>query len=114
MPRPKPSQQGLPGNWVQKLARSSIVLRTILSHSNMLQIVEDHQYLWLTATQPAERKLIVRRLCKQLALATVNFAGLETAIHGTVIAVLGDPLHGGVLIVCGALVMKLIAGKGGG
>lgn len=112
-PQEPKNQWGLPGSRVQKLASRNAVCRTILSHAHVLQIIEDHQAMWLSAGDAEERERIERRLRKQLALAGVNFVAFETAMHGAAVSMLGDPLIGGSLILVGAVVMRWVGLKGG-
>lgn len=105
-------QRRLPGSWVKKLALRSHVVASILKQTDVLQIVEDHQAMWLSANSDAERARILMRFRRQLALAAANFTGFETTIHGAVLT-LSDPLNGGALILAGVILMW-VAGKGAG
>lgn len=105
-------QQGFPGDRIKKLAKRNRVLRAIFSHSHVLQIVDDHQAMWFEAANDAEKRRIEQRLRRELTRASVNFIGLEVALHGAVTTVLTDPLHGGSMIVVGAVVMYVTGGKG--
>lgn len=105
-------QRRLPGDRIKKLAARNRVLRSVLSHANVLQIVDDHQDMWLATEDEAQRRQIQLRLRKQLALAGVNFAGLEVTVHGVVLSIAGDPLHGGSLVILGIGLMYATVGKG--
>jgi hypothetical protein len=85
--------------------------KTILSHSHVLQIVDDHRFMWYEAKTEKERTLIARRFHRQLFLASVNFLGLEISIHGAVY-LFTSPAHGGFLILLGAAAMYLTSRKG--
>jgi len=106
-----PKESQLPGNRLKKLARRSRIAKTILSHAHMLQIIDDHQAMWLVASSDEERLRIKHRLNQQLARATVNFTGLEVTIHGATVVVF-DPLNGGSLILLGVALMYFTSGKG--
>lgn len=94
------------------LAEQNRVVRSFLEHTHVLQIIDDHQLLWLATDEEAQRRRVVRRLHRQLARAGVNFAGLEVTVHGAVLAIAGDPLHGGSLVILGIALMYATAGKG--
>lgn len=112
-PKPKRlgSQQEPPGNRLKKLAERNTVCRSILTHTHVLQIIDDHQAMWLLAETIAEKRRIERRLRKQLALAGVSFGGFELFVHGAVFSPV-DPYTGGGLILMGLLVMYLTGGRG--
>jgi hypothetical protein len=76
----------------------------------VLQIIDDHQEMWLNASSDEERDRVAARLRKQLAYAGVNFFGLEVTIHGA-IALAADPLQGGFLMVAGVVLMYLTSGR---
>lgn len=105
-------QRRPPGDRIKKLAAQNPVLRSVLSHAHVLQIIDDHQDMWLATQDEAERSRVRKRLHKQLALAGVNFAGMEVTVHGAVLSIAGDPLHGGSLVVLGIALIYLTAGKG--
>lgn len=107
----KVKESQLPGNRLKNLARRSRVAGTVLSHTHMLQIIDDHQAMWLAAEGDEERRRIRQRLNRQLARATMNFSGLEVTIHGATIAIT-DPLSGGSLVLLGIALMYFTSGKG--
>jgi hypothetical protein len=111
-PTDKPRQSALPGKLFKQLARRSWLCDCILSHTHVLQIVDDHQAMWLTADTPSAKKGVEKRLRKQLSLAMANVAGFETFVHGCMLTVVGDPLPGGLLLLAGLLIMR-VTGKGG-
>ena len=111
-PKEPVHQRRLPGNRIKKLAAQNRVLRSVLSHAHVLQIIDDHQDMWLATEDEELRRQIQVRLRKQLALAGVNFAGLEVTVHGLVLSIAGDPLHGGSLVILGIALIYATAGKG--
>ncbi|WP_288254541.1 hypothetical protein [uncultured Hydrogenophaga sp.] len=96
---------------MKKLAGRNTICKSILTHTHVLQIIDDHQYMWLMAETDAEKRSIKRRLRKQLALAGVSFGGFEMFIHGAVLAP-ADPQLGAGLLLVGVLVMYLTGGRG--
>lgn len=112
-PNPKRlrSRQEPPGNRLKKLAGRNTIFRSILSHAHVLQIIDDHQLMWLMAETEAEKHRIKRRLRKQLALAGVSFGGFELFIHGAVLAPADFHLGSG-LVLLGLLVMYIAGGRG--
>lgn len=110
LPRSR-NQQGPPGNRLKKLAKRSRALAAVLSHTHVLQVIDDHQDMWFSAESDAERHRIELRLRRQIALALVDVVGFEIAVHGVVAATFNDPLYGASLIMAGAAVMYL-SGKG--
>lgn len=109
-----PNSQGpeLPFQWVKNVARRSRALRSVLDHMHVLQIIDDHQAMWLEALDAEERRDVERRLQMQLSLAFVNFAGLEITVHGAIEAIMVDPFYGGLLFVAGVAVIYATSGKG--
>ena len=105
------SQRRPPGDRIKQLAKRNGVCASVLRHTHVLQIVDDHQAMWLEARSATERLHVELRLRRQLRLAMVNFIGFETVVHGLVTAVAFDPLSGGFLVVAGALIMH-ITGRG--
>lgn len=103
------NQQEPPGNRIKKLAEGSSVWRSVMEHTHMRQIVDDHQLMWFEASE-AEKPLIVRRMRRQLGLALVNFAGFEASLHG-VVWTFADPLPGALLLIIGIALMRA-TGKG--
>lgn len=92
------------------LARSNRLFEVVLTHSFVLQIVDDHQAMWFDAATAAERRQIEARLRRQIRLALVNFVGFEIFVHGAVVTVLSDPLQGGLVILAGLLLMHATGG----
>lgn len=87
-------------------------MHSFLGHMHVLQIIDDHQAMWLEALTDNERSEIRARLYKQLGFAGLNFVGLEVSIHGAVAAIATDPLHGASLILIGFALMWATNGKG--
>jgi hypothetical protein len=106
------NQRRPPGDGLKKLAARNVVVHSIFEHTHVLQIIEDHQAMWHTTDDEAQKRLIARRCHKQLALAFVNVAGVEMALHGTYAAIATDPFHGGSLLVFGLLIMHIAGRKG--
>lgn len=110
-PNPSKKERQFPGESLVNLASRNRLVKTILSHSHVLQIVDDHRFMWCEAKTVKERISIEKRLRKQLILAGVNFVGLEISIHGAVY-LFTSPYHGGSLMLLGVVVMYLTSRKG--
>ena len=104
MPTTKTSKKGAPGQWLKRSAGRNRVVRVILTHAHVLQIIDDHQLMWLEAVDDEERELVRARCRNQLFLAGVNLAGFEVAVHGTV-DLMFNPMFGGALLLLGAVIV---------
>lgn len=111
--KPPSSQHGLPCSRIKDLASRNRTLRSILEHMHVLQIIDDHQAIWLEASDESERREIEKRLRVQLFYAFTNFFGMEVTVHGLVAIIATEPLYGGSLVIVGLGIMYLSTmGKG--
>ena len=101
-----------PGSLLKKLAQNNRVLETLLSHMNVLEVIDDHQLMWFEARTQAEKLQVQRRFQWQLARAGVNTAGVELTLHGTVVAVAGDLFRGGSFFILGTAILYFMTLKG--
>lgn len=97
-----PSQRGLPGNRLKQLANHRPLLGAIFEHLHVLDIVEDHQLMWLSTDDSAERRRVEVRFRQQIALAFAHEAGWTMTIHGAFAAATGALTVGFSLGVVGA------------
>ena len=110
--KPPEYQLGPPGNRLKQLAKRSRVLKSAMTHMQVLQIVDDHQFLWFEATTDEERKSVYRRLRMQLALSISSLIGFEVTVHGAVLMA-ADPMLGGTILLAGIGLMYIVSLKGG-
>jgi len=97
---------------LRRAAQNNRVVRSVLTHTHVLQIIDDHLLMAVDAGDDlALLCLIARRLRRELARACVNLAGVEIAVHGAV-GLAADPSHGAMLLILGAIITYFSAGKG--
>jgi len=98
------SKKGAPAQWLKRSADRNLVARIILKHAHAIQIIDDHQLMWLEAVDDEERERIRARCRTQLVLAGAHAVGFDVAVHGTV-AMMFNPMFGGALLLLGAVIV---------
>jgi hypothetical protein len=101
---PTLKKKGAPGLWLKRSAERFKPVHIILKHTHALQIIDDHQMMWLQAFDDEERERVRVRCRKQLGLACVNTVGFEVAIYG-VLDVMSNPAVGGAVLLLGAIIV---------
>jgi hypothetical protein len=96
----------MPGTRLKNLAERNRVFRIALSHVHLLEIIDDHQHMWLEASNEAERHDVEARYRRQASLAVGHAVGIEVALAGGLDLVL-HPVFGFGLLVVGAIIAHL-------
>lgn len=102
-----------PGNNLKRLAKRNGPLKTLMRHTFIDQIIDDHQLLWYLASTAAEKEEVRRRMQREIARALAEFVGIEVSLHGIVTISMGDFTTGGGLLLLGAAIVHAL-GRGGG
>ncbi|MDY0744600.1 hypothetical protein SNE35_08785 [Paucibacter sp. R3-3] len=105
--KPQESQSGLPFDSIKVIAKKNRAVAAFLAHTHVLEIIEDHQVMWVEAPNEAAQTAVVKRLRRQLSYYCGGWIGFETFVHGTV-ALPATPIFGASLMVIGLTLIWLL------
>lgn len=113
MSSPKTPPHSLPLGWLSRAAKRHRSVRLIAEHAHVLQILEDHRYELAVCTTEDERSQVCEECRRQVYLAVARVLGLDSAMHGVVLASTGHFGIGMTFFLLGALAAYLAMRMGG-